>query len=141
MIGMAVMLNTLCGTRNADLSAVIGKRIRSTWIAGDVLCLEFEDGHMLKIWDAGQSCCESRYMTCDDDLAGYAGSTLVDIDVGNGSYRENGDDDVHEEQFLRVSTDLGTIVACTHNEHNGYYGGFSILASLTPPTASEQKEG
>jgi hypothetical protein len=33
---------------------------------------------------------------------------------------------VHEVQFLRVSTDAGTIVCETHNEHNGYYGGFNV---------------
>jgi hypothetical protein len=57
------------------------------------------------------------------------GAKLLDIEVReapNVPY-EYGE---HEVQFLVVKTDKGNITFQTHNEHNGYYGGFYIQASL-----------
>ena len=33
----------------------------------------------------------------------------------------------HEVQFLLVNTSIGTFTVASHNEHNGYYGGFDIV--------------
>jgi hypothetical protein len=40
-------------------------------------------------------------------------------------------DDVHEVQFLVVTTSKGAITVATHVVHNGYYGGFSIDAFIS----------
>jgi hypothetical protein len=34
---------------------------------------------------------------------------------------------IHEVQFLIVDTDRGSFTCETHNEHNGYYGGFLVV--------------
>ena len=66
-------------------------------------------------------------MVCDDDLSGFVGATLVDVEIADAPNEEGESacDDVHEVQFLRVITSAGTIVVATHN---GYYGGFAIVA-------------
>lgn len=33
-----------------------------------------------------------------------------------------------ESQFLIITTDMGAFTIVNYNEHNGYYGGFSIVA-------------
>ena len=38
---------------------------------------------------------------------------------------------VHEVQFLVVTTSKGAFTIETHNEHNGYYGGFFIEAEVS----------
>jgi hypothetical protein len=35
---------------------------------------------------------------------------------------------VHETQFLIVDTTKGSFTIVNHNEHNGYYGGFGLVA-------------
>lgn len=130
-LGLGAMLGLLSRKPKADESKVLGKRIRAIAILDDdKLVIEVEDGYRIQISDDARSCCESRYMTCDDDLGTYVGATLVSIDVENGPDLEAGDM-CHETQFLRISTDLGTIVATTHNVHNGYYGGFALHTVLT----------
>ena len=34
----------------------------------------------------------------------------------------------HEVQFLEIKTDRGVLTMANHNEHNGWYGGFWIVA-------------
>jgi len=94
---------------------------------GDALNFEFEDETKLKVWDGGQSCCENRYMATSDDLTEYSGAKLLDFELKNAPNvaDEYGD---HEVQFLDVKTDKGTFQMANHNEHNGYYGGFWIVA-------------
>lgn len=95
----------------------------------DAFIFEF-DTHKLIMIDDGQSCCEHRYFTCDDDYEGLTGSELVSIEQVD--YKENGDDYVHEESFIKVQTSTGFITIVSHNEHNGYYGGinrtFKVIA-------------
>jgi len=85
---------------------------------------------LLILRDTGQSCCEHRFMTCDDDLSTFAGAKLVAVEVRDVQVRECGVAEVEEAQFLVVTTDKGAITVANHNEHNGYYGGFCISASL-----------
>ncbi|MDC6673798.1 hypothetical protein OEZ80_25875, partial [Leclercia adecarboxylata] len=101
-----------------------------------IVALEIVDGHKLVIktgpyggnWlvirDDGQSCCESRYMSTDDDLSSFVGATFLGCEIEDGPHEA--DDPDHETQFLIVSTSLGKFTVVNHNEHNGYYGGFSI---------------
>ena len=37
--------------------------------------------------------------------------------------------ETHEVQFLEIKTSKGIFTMSTHNEHNGYYGGFAIVVS------------
>lgn len=107
-------------------AASLGRPITSVCVdCEDRLNIEFEGGGNLLIWDSGQSCCEHRYMTTDDDLASFVGAKLVDIEVLDGPSGE-GNGDCHDTQFVRVNTTAGTVTVVTHNEHNGYYGGFEI---------------
>lgn len=126
--GFGVMLGILGDNAETDeaWNRAKGKRIKSVSLANEKLTLTFDNGDRLIAWDHGQSCCESRYMRTDDDLASFAGSTLVDIELREAppiKDREYGD---HEVQFLAIETDGGTLVMQTHNEHNGYYGGFWV---------------
>jgi hypothetical protein len=51
---------------------------------------------------------------------------VVSADDITGEYGE-----VHEQTFLKIRTNNGDATVVTHNEHNGYYGGFNISASWT----------
>lgn len=118
---------------NEDIEKAVGRRIASIVLDGetDRLNVAFDGGDVLRIWDDGQTCCERRYMSTDDDLAHYAGATFIGADVRHGDNRED-DEDVHEVAFLIVNTSLGSFTVANHNEHNGYYGGFDIDAKLIP---------
>lgn len=78
----------------------------------------------LCIFDAGQTCCESRWMTCDDPLDEHIGARFMGVEL-LGDFSEKIDGGKKEVQFLRVITSAGSFRLCMHNEHSGYYGGFS----------------
>lgn len=101
----------------------------------DLVAIRFDDGTGLNLWDAGQDCCEERYMTCDDDLSAFVGAKFLGAEErdGTGALKNADDSDVHETTFLVVKTSLGDFTVCTHNEHNGYYGGFNLTAREVKP--------
>ncbi len=107
----------------------IGKTIASVTVDGDRLVIAFDSKDSLSLFDSGQSCCENRYLTCGDldNAEYYKGATLVGIELRDAPAAEN-EYDIHEVQFLLVTTSKGVITAETHNEHNGYYGGFAVEA-------------
>ncbi len=82
------------------------------------------------MFDGGQDCCEHRYMHSDDDIQSFVGGTLIDAEIREVPNREDGYGDVHEVQFLIVTTSKGAFTIETHNEHNGYYGGFWVVARM-----------
>jgi hypothetical protein len=49
-----------------------------------------------------------------------------------GCIDDSGED--HELAFLKVSTNKDCITLETHNENNGYYGGFGIRATVFDET-------
>lgn len=111
----------------------LGQQITDARQDGEALNLTFSEGGLLTIRDDGQSCCENRYMTTDDDLPSFVGAKLVGFDEAEGpDVKEEPDEDgysyndPHETMFVRLHTTAGTITLVTHNEHNGYYGGFSV---------------
>lgn len=130
-LGLGVMINMLSGNQESRIAmqAAIGKKIKSLELKDNELIIRFMEGNGIILRDDGQSCCERRYMVIDDDLNSFKGSTIQGVEVRDAP-SEGGEDDVHEVQFLVVITDNGNITAANHNEHNGYYGGFSITASL-----------
>lgn len=134
-LGFGVMIGLLSGnsdTVNAIKSS-LGKTIRKVWLDedSDQLTFIFEDNSELRIWDNGQSCCEVRYMRTDDNLSDFSGAKLLDIGIKDAPDQEDEYGDVHEIQFLEVKTDDGIFQMSNHNEHNGYYGGFGIVARLS----------
>ncbi len=132
--GMGVMLGMLGGNADtvAALKGALGKTIAALEIDPDVddagaLVFRFTDGTAMRLRDNGQSCCEHRYMHSDDKLADFIGAQFLGADLKDApsvsdEYSE------HEVQFLVVSTSIGEFTVETHNEHNGYYGGFWIVA-------------
>lgn len=127
-IGMGVMLRYLAGDDDSSRAwqQSVGKTIERIAVFDDELTLEFSDHSRLVFKDRGQECCESRYMTCDDDLQFYRGSTLVNAEIKNGPTSKDEWGDPHDIEFLEIVTNKGAFTVANHNEHNGYYGGFSI---------------
>lgn len=126
-VGMGVLLNKLGGGNKNAPEKYYGKKISAAEIKDDKFYLDFTDGTKITILDDGQSCCESRYMTCDDDLSFLVGKTLTKIETKDGTQSAPEDGYVdHEICFLDISTPDGSIQFATHNEHNGYYGGFTL---------------
>lgn len=129
-LGLGVMIKMLGGNSETveAFQASIGKVISAVELTQqDELHLKFEDGTGLKLWDDGQSCCESRYMRTDDNLGEYIGATLVGGEVKDAPDIDT-EYDTHEVQFLEIQTSKGPLTMASHNEHNGYYGGFYIQA-------------
>jgi len=133
MKGVGVILQELGGNEESAkaFSSSIGKKIADVRLQGDYLVFKFEDGSGLKISDHGQSCCESRYMNCDDDLTAFKGATLLSGEVREAQEGEREREESYnfkDCQFLIIKTDKGDFTVANYNEHNGYYGGFSIRA-------------
>lgn len=128
-IGVGVLINMLCGGNNGAeiLQKSTGKTLSNLSLK-DALLFEFTDGSKIMISDDGQSCCESRYMTTDDDLAYYVGSEFRNAEIRDVESKDD-DDSSHEILFLVVTTSKGSFTIETHNEHNGFYGGFSMNVS------------
>lgn len=133
-LGIGVMLNMLGGNNEtlAAIKASLNKKISAVHLDGEgnELKISLVDGTTLVIWDNGQSCCENRYMNTSDNLSEHAGETLIDFELKDAPNAEGQYGDEHEIQFLDVITDKGRFQIANHNEHNGYYGGFSIAAKL-----------
>jgi len=117
------------GSTSVDIEELIGKRIISADLNEDRLRLTFEDSSAYDIIDDGQNCCEHRYITCDDDdVSSLVGGVLTKIEAKEGNNIEVWYD-AHETMFVEVATDKAHIMLVTHNEHNGYYGGFCLNIS------------
>lgn len=105
----------------------IGQPLAGIELTEHILYLKIEGRpNRLALHDNGQDCCEHRYMTTDDDLSYYVGSKLLSVHVAEGPELTDGVDDCHDTQFLIVTTAKGAFTIVSHNEHNGYYGGFDI---------------
>lgn len=131
-IGLGAMIHYLSGGSKLDPANYYGREIANAEMTDDRLRLTFVDGEAIDIWDDGQSCCEHRWMSTDDDVKSLIGGMLVHIlpkDAGPSNYDEEGYD-VHEMIFLEIATDQGFITIVNHNDHNGYYGGFGL--TVTP---------
>jgi hypothetical protein len=122
------MLHFLGGGSDEDPAKYYGRKIIEAGINDERLLLKFEDGVSIKVWDDGQSCCEHRYITCDDNVQDLVGGILTKIESKEGDSKEE-DYETHEWCFVDIVTDKATITMCTHNEHNGYYGGFGLLVT------------
>ena len=123
----------VCNLDHASIGSfmkVVGKKIMGIELKDDRLTLLFGSHGRLVISDEGQSCCERRYMTTDDKLEDYVGGNLLNIQTKPVPIPtlDNDSGEVHDIEFVEVSTTKGSFVLVTHNEHNGYYGGFCVAA-------------
>ena len=123
----------VCNLERESLDAfmkVVGKKIMDVRLQNDVLFMSFGSQGALYIADEGQSCCENRYITTDDKLEDYVGGNLLNIEIKPVPIPTLEDDsgECHDIEFVEISTTKGAFVLVTHNEHNGYYGGFSVQA-------------
>lgn len=110
-----------------NLDKFIGKTISTVVLTTeDKICFTFTDGTEMTLYDTGQQCCESRYMTTDDDLTSFSGNVLLGIEIKSCGSKEFYDEIMHDIQFLEVITNKGCITFAAHNDHNGYYSGFEI---------------
>jgi hypothetical protein len=149
--GIAVLAKELfyCGKAQEDAMAdYVGATIaglvlsREGGICDDgadgSLAVTLTDGRSFMLYDAGRSCCEVRYMTCDDDLAAFVGASIVGAEVRDGGSSEDEYGEPHEQQFVIFKTSLGEFTVATHNEHNGYYGGFWLQIKDTTREEGEE---
>jgi len=131
-LGLGVMINMLGGNESSvkAFNDVVGKTIKSLELSDEKLKFEFEDGSKMQLSDEGQSCCEYRHMSTDDDLSYYVGAKLRGAELRESPpIAESEYGDLHEAEFLAIKTSIGEFVMVNHNEHNGYYGGFYVVAS------------
>ena len=129
--GMGVMIGMLGGNADsvAAFTGAVGKTIAALRLGDDdALHFEFSDGSKLKLFDNGQSCCEARYMLTDDNLADFVGAKLLGAEIKEAPDVE-AEYGTHEVAFLEIQTDRGAFTMANHNEHNGYYGGFWVIAA------------
>lgn len=128
-IGIGVLIDSMTGGSCALVSDYYGRKINNAVLdkQDNEVRLTFDDGVTIRIWDNGQSCCERRYIICDDNLSDLNGKTLADISVLEVEERRMGYGEYHDTSFLEIKATDGTSISfATHNEHNGYYGGFSL---------------
>lgn len=90
--------------------------------------MEFSDYERIAVFDSAKHCCEDRYMSTDDDITYFVGAELWDIALRNAECRDNEYSAAHDVQFLEVRTSMGIFTLANHNNHDGYYGGFWIVA-------------
>ncbi len=130
-LGVIVMLGMMSSNKDTveAIQGALNKELVALSLKDNVLHFEFKDTSKITLWDDGQSCCENRYMTTDDDLKSFVGAVFLDAELAEapsipGEYGE------HEVQFLKIKTSKGVFTMETHNDHNGYYGGFLVRAAV-----------
>ena len=134
-LGIGAMLHYLSGGSEHSAAEYVGRAIVGAKMREERLSLTFNDGVTIQVWDNGQSCCENRYMSTDDDVLSLVGHKLVRIEAKGGPNVEDEYGEDHETCFVEVGTDDGFITIVNHNEHNGYYGGFGL--TITEERASD----
>ncbi len=144
-LGTGVIIRKLRG--NEDTARVLhesaGQTIASLTLKPAVvrddvaaLIFRFTDGTAMQLRDEGQQCCEVRYMHTDDRLSDFVGAQFRSAKIRSVPLISTDEyDGKHEIQFLIVKTSIGEFTIETHNVHNGYYGGFSVEASVVEETS------
>ena len=136
-LGIGAMIGMLGGNEKTVKAyhASMGKTISGLTLdeEGGFITIDFSDGTNLCVADEGQLCCENRYMRTDDNMQHFIGAKLTGLEIKEAPNEQDEYGD-HEVQFLEVQTDRGVFTMASHNEHNGYYGGFYItLRAGTKP--------
>ena len=118
-LGVAQMINTLCGGSNYD---------------GWKIITDENVYHILL--DNGQSCCESwGYIVSESDFSEFVGKDIKDVrltdtKLNNSSVYSDLDNLYHGGvQFVDFEfSDGGVLQFAVYNGHNGYYGHGIIIA-------------
>ena len=113
---------------NETVAKFVGKVIASAYFTDYKIKLVFADDSAVEIYDDMQWCCEHRYMTCDDEFEDLVGGKLTEVLVRPGGCTEVDEENADETMFMEIRTDQDFVTVCTHNTHNGYYGGFDLTA-------------
>ena len=66
-------------------------------------------------------------MHTDDELTDFHGAEFRGAEVRDGPTKSKYGEP-QESQFLIIHTSIGDFTVVNYNEHNGYYGGFWIVA-------------
>lgn len=134
---MGVLIGILGGNEETveTIKVMLNKKIANLQLKENVILVTIADVGTIEIWDDGQSCCENRYISSDDELRKVIGAKLLNIELKDAPNIAD-EYGTHEVQFLQLRTTKGIVTFETHNEHNGYYGGFYLKAQL-----AEKKEG
>lgn len=137
IFGIDILLGILGGDDETEntISAYIGKKIKEVYLDlyEDKLKFRFTDGTGMCIYDDAQH--STRYMTTADDLTEFTGSEFLGIELKSVYNLDVNPDDQRDKaathcdiEFLDVKTSEGTFQISNHNEHNGYYAGFRLVA-------------
>lgn len=127
-LGLGVMIQALSGRQSVDTSHYLNKPIKLIVKYDDLIKFVFEDNTCVLLSDEGQSCCEHRYVTCDDELESFYGRKIISIEQREVDTVHNEYGECHEKMFVVITMDDNTSIhVTTHNEHNGYYGGFYLV--------------
>jgi hypothetical protein len=117
------------------ITKAAGKKIASAYVdrEDDVFIITFDDRSTLTIYDGLLTCCESKHVSCDDELSSFVGDAFLGVDemrVDSMELTEDADefDVAHDVCFVAVRTGGGTITLQCHVEHNGAYGKFDVCA-------------
>jgi hypothetical protein len=127
------------GGLRINVDSLIGRDILDLKLENNVITIvlsgsypHWDCPHVIKIWDSKQLCCESRWISTDDDLSTLIGANLYKIERKKAQAqhcidRDDDEDDVGDDPaILEIQTNKGFVTFVTHNVHNGYYGGFDI---------------
>lgn len=99
--------------------------------------ISLADTSMLEIYDIGDDGGAYRYITTDDDLSVFIGAEVYVVILKEYKEKDGDHGDIIEIQFLEIVTNIGPITFVCHNEHNGWYGGFNVVAIYTPAITKE----
>ncbi len=129
-LGIGVVINMLGGNEETvkAVKQCVGKVIKDLALIDDHLVFTFDE-FKVEFYDDGQSCCESRYMTTDDDISEFIGAIFNSVEIKETESIDT-EFEEHEIEFLQFNTSKGDITFASHNEHNGYYGGFYVVAKI-----------
>ena len=139
IFGINILFGILGGddkTENTLLDC-IGKKIKEVDLDlyEDKLKFRFTDGTGMEIYDNARYSSETRYMTTADDLTEFTGSEFLGIEIKRVYNIDVEPEDQRNKaatccdiEFLDVKTSGGIFQISNHNEHNGYYAGFRIVA-------------
>ncbi len=128
---------------NQDFEKFYGMRIEKASFDGGSILLDMGNDIVIEIYDDRQSCCEKRYLNVhSDELQTLGGDTLRSIGVKWTTQKDDAGD-YHEVAFCEIRTEDNTVSFSTHNEHNGYYGGFDLRVEVLQhgePMEQEKEE-
>lgn len=106
-----------------------GKTLLSVEHVGDDIVMTFEDAKVVLACE-GDCCAHAFFTDLDASSSLPAILTSWEDESGESGGLEYGD--VLDISFVKIKTSKGRIDFSLHVDHNGYYGGWYYLSSVTP---------